>query len=158
MWWPQSPYKVRTPVLPYGAAGGGEELSAKLSQYTEGDFCGQCRAEHEGWYRTSSNDRWMDKVTEAIETVFTQRPTPQRPYKATLRDLFDLNSRNGSWKKYSDRRAALMCLDATTLTKLRDRIEENRDRAVQRYGYDKWHELRTLVGLEAFLSQLPPDM
>src|ERR671915_523478 len=61
-----------------------KNLSAKLSRDTEGVFCRDCRKEHAGWYKTSSSDRWMDKVTQAIERVFKQRPTPQRPYKATL--------------------------------------------------------------------------
>jgi hypothetical protein len=133
--------------------------SARLTRDNAGGFCGQCRAEHAGWYRTSSDDRWMDKITEAIETVFTQRPRPQRPYKATLRDLFDLDSRNGGQNEDSDRGAALGCLDAKTLGRLRDFLEERREEAIDKQYCDEhqYKDLRTTVGVMATLTSLPAD-
>ena len=134
-----------------------KNLPAQLPRYTEGDFCGQCREEHRGWYRTSNNDRWMDKVTETIEMVFTQRPTPQRPHKATLRDLFDLDSDNGGWKKYSDRGAALMRLDAKTLCKLGDFLEGRAQEAIDDYGHSQYTSLHSDVRFNATWKALPPD-
>ena len=133
-----------------------KNLPAKLPRYTEGDFCGQCREKHRGWYRISNNDRWMDKVTEAIETVFTHRPSPQRPYKATLWDLFDLDSRNGGWKKYHDRGAVLGRLDAKTLATLRDFLEEHKEEAINRRGALQYEDLRGAVGVQASLASLSP--
>jgi hypothetical protein len=101
----------------------------------------------------------MDKITEAIETVFTQRPRPQRPYKATLRDLFDLDSRNGGQNEDSDRGAALGCLDAKTLGRLRDFLEERREEAIDKQYCDEhqYKDLRTTVGVMATLTSLPAD-
>ena len=134
-----------------------KNLSAKLPRYTEGAFCGQCRENHRGWYRTSDNDRWMDKVTGAIEKVFAQRPTPQRPHKATLWDLFGLDTLNGGWKKFHDRGAALGRLDAKTLATLRDFLEEHEEEAINRHGALEYEDLRAAVGVDASLASLPPD-
>jgi hypothetical protein len=125
----------------------------------EGALCGQCRAEHAGWYRTTGSDRWMDIVTQAIEKVFKQRPAPKRPHKAILRDLIDLDPHNGGWKKFSDRGAALRRLDAQTLRKLRSFLEEHQNEAIAReYCAElQYQELCTTVGLLATFASLPPD-
>jgi hypothetical protein len=133
--------------------------SAKLTRDNVGGFCRECRAKHAGWYRTSGDDRWMDQVTLAIDKVFKQRPTSSHPYKATLRDLIDLDSQNGDWKKYSDRGAALMRLDAPTLRKLRSFLEEHHEEAIDREYCNElqYQELCTTVGLLATFAALPPD-
>ncbi len=97
----------------------------------------------------------MDKVTGAIEAVFAQRPAPHQPYKATLRDLFDLDSRNGGWNKPSDRGAVLERLDAKTLSKLRDRLEEEEEKATNYCGWHRYQDLRSTVGVMAMVSSLP---
>jgi hypothetical protein len=134
--------------------------SAKLSQYSQGDFCAQCREKHAAGYRSSRADAWMDKVNGAIETVFAQRPIADSPEKAALWDMFELDSHNGGWKKFSDRGAVLRRLDAKALGKFRDWLDKNKDRAVKHpdYGYYAWVDLRTCVGLSALMAQLPPDM
>jgi hypothetical protein len=102
----------------------------------------------------------MDKVNGAIETVFAQRPIADSPEKAVLWDLFELNPHNGDWKKFSDRGAVLWRLDAKTLGKLRDWLDENKGRAVEHpdYGYYTWLDLRTSVGINALMASLPPKM
>jgi hypothetical protein len=35
----------------------------------EGDLCGGCQEHHAGGYGRSRSDRWMDEITEAVETV-----------------------------------------------------------------------------------------
>jgi hypothetical protein len=99
----------------------------------------------------------MDEVIAIIEMVFEQRPTPQRPDKAVWWDLFDLDSSNGGWKKYSDRGAVLMRLDAKTLRKLRDWLEEHKQEAIERYDERQYKYLHRDVSLMAALSSLPPD-
>jgi hypothetical protein len=100
----------------------------------------------------------MDKVNGAIETVFAQRHIAGSPEKAVLWDLFELDPYNGGWKKFSDRGAVLGRLDAKTLGKLRDWLDENKDRAVERYNHGRWADLRADAGAGAWLKQLPPDM
>jgi hypothetical protein len=131
--------------------------SAKPPRYNKGDFCNQCQRQHAGGYRTSSNDRWMDEAIKDIETVFAQRPAPQHPRKATLWDLFSLDSSNGGWKKYSDRGAVLMRLDAKTLRKLRDWLEEHKQEAIEHYDEHRYKHLHNNVSLFAAFSSLPPD-
>jgi hypothetical protein len=48
----------------------------------------------------------------------------------------------------SDLGEVLTRLDTHTLAKLKDWLDENRERAVERHGYDTWFAVRTLVGLE----------
>jgi hypothetical protein len=124
----------------------------------EGDLCEKCRGELAGGYESSNTSHWMEKVITAIETVFVQRPTPQRPHKAVLWDLFDLDSSNGGWKKYSDRGAVLGRLDAGTLCKLRDWLEEQKHEAIERYDERQYKNLHNDVSLMAALSSLPPDI
>jgi hypothetical protein len=127
------------------------EAPPTLRATRQGDICEKCEEELAGGYRSSSAERWKDEVAEAIQAV--------RPGKAVLWDLFALNPDNGGWKKkLSDRGEVLMRLDTHTLTNLRDWLEENRDRAVEDYGYYTWLDLRTTVGLVALLAQLPPNM
>ena len=106
---------------------------------------------------SSGNAEWMDKVVEAIETVFAQRPTPQRPHKAVLWDLFTLDPGNGGWKKFSDRGAALMRLDTKTLGKLRGWLEEQEEEAINRYDEQQYKSLYGTVSLNFALSSLPYD-
>jgi hypothetical protein len=123
-------------------------------------FCRQCRAEHAGWYRTSSDDRWMGKVTEAIETVFAQRPSPQRPNKATLRDLLGLESRKDISEENTELGAVLRLLDAKTLENLTHFLEEHREEELDRQ-YCSGHQytyLCSVVGMRAARVPLPPDM
>jgi hypothetical protein len=136
-----------------------KEQSAKLHRYNKKKFCKQCQERHAGGYRTSSNDRWVATVIEAIERVFAQRPTPQRPGKATLWDLFGLDSHNSGWKKYSDRGAALMRLDAKTLNKLRDWLEAHEERAVEHHKHtpNQYADLYRTVSLIADMKSLPSD-
>src|SRR5215212_6889164 len=89
--------------------------------------------------------------------VFEQRPTPQRPDKAVLWDLFGLDPYNGGWKKYSDRGAVLMRLDAKTLRKLKDWLEEHEQEAIERYDERQYKYLHDEVSLMAALDSLPPD-
>jgi hypothetical protein len=123
----------------------------------EGDFCSRCHRELWGAYKTSRADAWMDKVNGAIETVFAQRPIADSPEKAVLWDLFELDPDNGAWKKFSDRGAALLRLDAKTLGKLRDWLDENKDQAVEDGRYTSWVRLRADVWLLAWTSQFPPE-
>jgi hypothetical protein len=99
----------------------------------------------------------MDEAIKDIETVFAQRPAPQHPRKATLWDLFSLDSSNGGWKKYSDRGAVLMRLDAKTLRKLRDWLEEHKQEAIEHYDEHRYKYLHNNVSLFAAFSSLPPD-
>lgn len=99
----------------------------------------------------------MDEVIKAIETVFAQRPTPQRPRKATLWDLFSLEAHNGSWKKFSDRGAVLMRLDAKTLRKLRGWLEAYKERAIEDHGRNEYASVYRTVSLNAALSSLPAN-
>ena len=117
----------------------------------EGDFCQKCR-EESGGHGPSSTSPWMDEVIAIIEMVFEQRPTPQRTDKAVWWDLFDLDSSNGGWKKYSDRGAVLMRLDAKTLRKLRDWLEEHKQEAIERYDERQYKYLHRDVSLMAALS------
>ena len=94
----------------------------------------------------------MDKVTEAIEKVFRQRPTPQRPTKATLRDLFGLDSGNGGWKKFSDQGAALGRLDASTLDRLRGFFIDHEQEAINDYGESRYKHLHGAISLQASLK------
>jgi hypothetical protein len=130
----------------------------KLSRYNKDDICERCQKEHPTGYKSSSNERWKDKIREAIEAVYVKKSASQHSAKASLWDLFSLDAQNGGWGRLSDRGEVLSCLDARTLTRLRDWLEENRDRVIERYGYYTWLDLRTEVGLDAWLSQLPPDM
>ena len=123
----------------------------------EGDLCEKCQGELAGGQGSSSTSHWMDEVIATIELVFTQRPTPQRPDKAVLWDLFDLDSFNDGWKKYSDRGAVLMRLDAKTLHKLRDWLEEHKEEAIERYDERQYRCLHRDVSLNASLGSLPPD-
>jgi len=122
----------------------------------KGDFCEKCREEL-GGHGPSSTSPWKDRVIASIEMVFEQRPTPQRPDKAVLWDLFGLDPYNGGWKKYSDRGAVLMRLDAKTLRKLRDWLEEYKQEAIERYDERQYKHLHDEVSLLAALSSLPPD-
>lgn len=122
----------------------------------EGDFCQKCREEL-GAHGPSSTSPWKDEVIAIIEMVFAQRPTPPRPDKAVLWDLFDLDSSNGGWKKYSDRGAVLMRLDAKTLRKLKDWLEEHKQEAIERYNERQYKYLHDDVSLMAALNSLPPD-
>jgi len=100
----------------------------------------------------------MDEVNATIEMVFAQRPTPPRPDKAVLWDLFDLDSSNGGWKKYSDLGAVLMRLDAITLRKLRDWLKEHKQEAIERYDERRYKILHEAVSLSSLPHDLPPDM
>jgi len=122
----------------------------KLRATRRSDICEKCEEELAGGYRSSNAERWKDEVIKAIQAL--------RPGKAVLWDLFGLNADNGGWGKFSDRGEVLMRLDANTLIKLRDWLDEERDRAVEDYGYYTWLDLRTQVGLGAWAAQLPPDM
>jgi hypothetical protein len=76
-----------------------------------------------------------------------------------LRDLFDLDARNGGRNKDSDRGAALGRLDAKTLGNLRDSLQERRDEALDKQFCDEYQykDLRATVGLMAIFTALPPD-
>src|SRR5215208_7215176 len=119
----------------------------------KGDFCEKCREEL-GGHGPSSTSPGKDRVIASIEMVFEQRPTPQRPDKAVLWDLFGLDPYNGGWKKYSDLGAVLMRLDAKTLRKLRDWLEEHKQEAIECYDKRRYKLLHEAVSL----STLPPDM
>jgi hypothetical protein len=99
----------------------------------------------------------MDNVNGAIETVFAQRPIADSPEKAVLWDLFELDPYNGGCKKFSERGAVLGRLDAKTLGKLRDWLDENKYLALERYRHGRWAGLRVDAGLGAWLKQLRPD-
>jgi hypothetical protein len=124
------------------------ELPSTVSR--DGDLCEKCQRHYAEDTQTLRSVGWRDKVIEAIQAL--------RPGNALLCDLFTLNPDNGGWGEYSDRGEVLMRLDAHTLTKLRDWLEENRDRAVELHGYHAWLRLRTEVGLLALLAPLPPKM
>ncbi len=133
--------------------------STGLTRDNLGGFCGQCRAKHAGWYRSSSGDRWMDKVTEAIETVFTQRPTPPRPPQATLRDLLDLKTRYDIGETDTDLGAVLTRLDAKTLGNLEHFLKEHREEAIDRRYCTEYQYtyLLSQAGWRAAHTSLPPD-
>ena len=118
-----------------------------------GDFCEKCREEL-GGHEPSSASPWQDRVIAIIEMVFAQRPTSQRPDKAVLWDLFSLDSSSGGWKRYSDLGAVLGRLDAKTLRKLRDWLEEHEQEAIEHYDERRYKLLHEAVSL----STLPPDM
>jgi hypothetical protein len=99
----------------------------------------------------------MHGVNGAIEEVSAQRLLENSPDKAVLWDLFALDPHNGGWEKRSDRGAVLRRLDAKTLRKLRDWLDENKERAVEHYGYGKWGLLRAEAGVGACLKPLPAD-
>ena len=101
----------------------------------------------------------MDKVTEAIETVLTQRPTPQRPNKATLRDLLDLNTRYDIGDTDTDLGAVLTRLDAKTLGNLEHFLKEHRKEAIDRQYCREYRYtyLLSQAGWRAAYTSLPPD-
>jgi hypothetical protein len=129
----------------------------KLSRYNKNDICERCQKEHAAGYKFSRTDQWKEKVREAIEAICAKKPASQRSGKASLWDLFKLDSTLQK-DKPSERGEVLSRLDGKTLAKLRDWLEENRDRAVERYGYYTWLRLRTEVGLQALFASLPPKM
>jgi hypothetical protein len=134
------------------------EEPPKLRATRRSDICEKCEEELAGGHKSSSTEQWKDKVVEAIEAVYAKKSALAHPEKASLWDLFALDTQNGGWAKLSDFGEVFACLDAPTLAKLRDWLDENRDRAVERYGYYTWLNVRTRVGVEAWLAQLPPDM
>jgi hypothetical protein len=102
----------------------------------------------------------MGKVIEAIEIVFTQRPTPPRPPKATLRDLLDLDTRYRLFEKDTDLGAVLTRLDAQTLGNLNRFLQEHREEELDRQycsGY-QYTYLCSEVFIRAARVPLPPDM
>jgi hypothetical protein len=99
----------------------------------------------------------MDKVIEAIEIVFTQRPTPPRPPKATLRDPLDLDTRYDIWEKDTDLGAVLARLDAKTLGNLEHFLKEHREEAMDRPYWHQYTYLCSQVGMRAAYTSLPPD-
>jgi hypothetical protein len=133
--------------------------STKLTRDNLGGFCRECRAKHRGWYRTSSDERWMGKATEAIEMVFAQKPTPLRPPKATLRDLLDLDSRNDISESDTDLGDVLRLLDAKTLGTLEHFLKEHCEEAINRQYCSGYHYtyLCSVVGMAAAHSSLPLD-
>jgi hypothetical protein len=131
---------------------------AKVRSSSKSDLCDRCLQEYADAANAYSNPAWMLEVDEAITAVSAERPYLRAVGRGSLWDLFGLDTHNGGWGKQSDRGEVLMRLDANTLTKLRDWLDENRGRAVERYGYYTWLDLRTKVGLGAWLAQLPPDM
>jgi hypothetical protein len=116
----------------------------------EGDLCEKCQKHYSEDTQVLKSGGWRNRVIEAIQA--------SRPGQVVLWDLFALNPDNGGWGKLSDLGEVLMRLDGHTLAKLRDWLDENRDRAVERHGYHTWLVLRTSVGLEALLAPLPPKM
>jgi len=86
----------------------------------------------------------MDPVIEALEVPADSTSSPYSN-KASLWDLFELNSSNGGWGKYSDRGAVLLRLNAKTLKHLREWLEENKVEAASRYGPNLVHRLWTEV-------------
>lgn len=132
---------------------------AKIRSSSKSDLCDRCLQEYADTASANSNTTaWMLEVDEAIKAVSAERPHLRAVGRGSLWDLFALNSHNGGRGKHSDRGEVFARLGPHTLAKLRDWLEENRDRAVEDYGYYTWLELRTTIGLEALLGQLPPDM
>jgi hypothetical protein len=101
----------------------------------------------------------MGKVIEAIETVFTQRPTPPRPPKATLRDLLDLDSRHNISEEDTGLGDVLRLLDVKTLRNLEHFLYEHLEEAIDRQYCTAYHftYLCSVVGMTAAHSSLPPD-
>jgi hypothetical protein len=134
------------------------EEPPKLRTTRRSDICEKCEEELAEGYNSSSAERWKNEVAEAIEAVYANKPASQHVGKASLWDLFSLDKENGGEGKLSDRGAVLRRLDANTLTKLGGWLGDNRDRAVERYGYYTWLDLRNHVGFAAFVDQLPHDL
>jgi hypothetical protein len=134
------------------------EEPPKLRTTRRGDICEKCEEELAGGYGSLSAERWKDEVAEAIEAHYAKKIASQHSGKASLWDLFALNPHNGEEGKFSDRGEVLRRLDAHTLTKLGDWLDENRDRAVEDHGYYAWLDLRKHVGSAAFVDQLPADL
>ncbi len=100
----------------------------------------------------------MDEVIEAIEILFVESPTPQRPKKATLRDQFELDPDYARTGTHPELKEVIERLDPKTLGKIRDWLHDNCDRLVAEYGYSRWGWLRFFFGFTAWAEQLPPGM
>ncbi len=122
------------------------------------NFCEKCEDELANVNRTSGSERWEGEVTNAIEALFASRPESQWPDRASLWDLFNLEQYNGGHGKPSDRGFVLSHLQPETLLKLKDWLDNNSQEAVKKYGYNRWLHLRTVVGIGAWVKQLPRDM
>ena len=123
----------------------------KLSRYNADAFCPRCQQKHRGAYVSPDNSRWIGVAAQAIETALPDN-------KASVWDLFALDPENGGHGRKSDLGKVLRQLDSKTLAKLRDWLDERRDRAIEEYGDPAWHALRTRVGLAALLTPLPDKM
>jgi Homeodomain-like domain len=104
----------------------------------EGDLCEKCQKQHVGVIQSPKKRGWLDEVIEALEALYETRPTPQRPDRASLWDLFNLNPFPVRQDKSSDRGEALRRLSTKTLAKLRDWLEVNGQEAVNRYGAQRY--------------------
>ncbi len=104
----------------------------------EGDLCEKCQKQHVGVIQAPKKRGWIDEVIEALEALYETRPTPQRPVRASLWDLFNLNPFLVGQDKSSDRGEVLKRLSTNTLAKLRDWLEVNGQEAVNRYGPQRY--------------------
>ncbi len=91
----------------------------------------------------------LPEVAESEETIEGQ---------LDMWSLFELDSHNGGLGKYSDRGALLESLDADTLTQIRNWLEENKERAIEAYGFGEWSRLALAAGFGALAKQLPPSL
>ncbi len=120
----------------------------------EGDLCERCAQEHNGAVRTTNNPEWMDEVLEALEAVRTQVSGAVPVGEASLLDLFELDD-TPRWGRPSDLGEALTRLNARTLAKLRDWLDENTEEVVRRYP--RCATVYGTVRQLAWLRQMPPD-
>jgi hypothetical protein len=130
--------------------------AVELRSSSKSDFCDRCLQEHAGGLHAPRKGGWEDEVIEAIEALYASRPTPQRPGKASLWDLFDLDPDNGGQGQHSDRGEVLTRLSAKTLAKLADWISKNAEEALAHSGKQHLGGLYQDVRILARLMALPP--
>lgn len=99
-----------------------------------------------------------DALNNSGELVETEEHVELVGHVPDMWSLFELNPHNGGSGKYSDRGALLDSLDADILTQIRTWLEENKERGVAVYGFDRWLNLRADVWFEAAAKQMPPEV
>jgi hypothetical protein len=84
----------------------------------------------------------------------------EQPTQSEPRDmwyLLEVDSENGGPGQRSDLGNCLTDAHHTELRQLQGWLEENRERAIEKYGYGKWDFLHFYAGWAAMVDEMPPE-
>jgi hypothetical protein len=131
---------------------------AKLRSSSRSNLCDRCLQESASSTSAYRHTGWEFKVDKAIKAASLERPHLRVVGRGSLRDLLELNWRNGEKGRFSDLGVVLERLDSKTLYKVSDQLDTDREELTRDYGHNRWLHLRTHVRLNAWLKQLPVGM